>query len=325
MPKSADAFRTISEVADWLEVPAHVLRFWESKFSQVKPVKRAGGRRYYRPNDMLLLGGIKKFLHDDGMTIKGAQKLLREQGVKYVAGYSQPLDEISAAEVDEISLDVIADTVSPPDAKVLDFKRDTEKATPAKAASGKAASNKAGPKDEPATPDESAPPTESTPPTMSETAGANTAAEPDESAPAAEVTSKPAPTGRPKPDAKPVVKLKVPDLPSFMRHPTTDRPAEPVQDTGPPSEPENTADIPPDQPAAKPPQDEAEIPAPPPRQPVKIDVPADPADDLPAEPGVLTHLANLKRPISRQAAALLAPYIERLHSVGTGNPPDHSD
>ncbi|SHH15014.1 MerR family transcriptional regulator [Marivita hallyeonensis] len=85
MSKSADAFRTISEVAEWLDTPAHVLRFWESKFTQVKPVKRAGGRRYYRPSDMLLLGGIKKLLHEDGMTIKGAQKILREQGIKHVS------------------------------------------------------------------------------------------------------------------------------------------------------------------------------------------------------------------------------------------------
>lgn len=92
MAKSADAFRTISEVAEWLGSPAHVLRFWESKFSQVKPVKRAGGRRYYRPADMLLLGGIKKLLHDDGMTIKGVQKILREQGVKHVSALSPPLD-----------------------------------------------------------------------------------------------------------------------------------------------------------------------------------------------------------------------------------------
>lgn len=97
--KSPEAFRTISEVADWLDRPAHVLRFWESKFNQVKPVKRAGGRRYYRPEDMLLLGGIKKLLHDDGMTIKGAQKVLREQGVRYVSGLSQPLDEDGAAPV----------------------------------------------------------------------------------------------------------------------------------------------------------------------------------------------------------------------------------
>ena len=99
--KSPEAFRTISEVADWLDRPAHVLRFWESKFNQVKPVKRAGGRRYYRPEDMLLLGGIKKLLHDDGMTIKGAQKVLREQGVRYVSGLSQPLEEDGASQVIE--------------------------------------------------------------------------------------------------------------------------------------------------------------------------------------------------------------------------------
>jgi len=82
--KSNDAFRTIGEVSQTLDTPAHVLRFWESKFSQVKPVKRAGGRRYYRPDDVALLGGIKALLHDDGMTIKGAQKLLREKGVAHV-------------------------------------------------------------------------------------------------------------------------------------------------------------------------------------------------------------------------------------------------
>lgn len=93
MSKSPDAFRTISEVADWLGVQAHVLRFWESKFAQVKPVKRAGGRRYYRPVDMQLLGGIKRLLHDDGMTIKGVQKMLREQGVAEIAALSAPLDD----------------------------------------------------------------------------------------------------------------------------------------------------------------------------------------------------------------------------------------
>ncbi|MFC3615028.1 MerR family transcriptional regulator [Lutimaribacter marinistellae] len=95
MTKSPDAFRTISEVAEWLGVQAHVLRFWESKFAQVKPVKRAGGRRYYRPNDMLLLGGIKKLLHDDGLTIKGVQKILREKGPSHVADLSQGLEEKS--------------------------------------------------------------------------------------------------------------------------------------------------------------------------------------------------------------------------------------
>lgn len=91
--KSPDAFRTISEVADWLGVNAHVLRFWESKFSQVKPVKRAGGRRYYRRADMELLGGIQKLLHEDGMTIKGVQKVLRDQGVKAVSAMSRSVDE----------------------------------------------------------------------------------------------------------------------------------------------------------------------------------------------------------------------------------------
>ena len=85
MSKSRDAFRTISEVSNELGTPAHVLRFWESKFSQIKPVKRAGGRRYYRPADLELLAGIKRLLYVDGMTIKGAQKLLREQGVKHVS------------------------------------------------------------------------------------------------------------------------------------------------------------------------------------------------------------------------------------------------
>jgi DNA-binding transcriptional MerR regulator len=98
MEKSPDAFRTISEVAEWLGVPAHVLRFWESKFTQVKPVKRAGGRRYYRPADMALLGGIKTLLHDDGMTIKGVQKLLREKGTGHVAGFSPALDSVAPAQ-----------------------------------------------------------------------------------------------------------------------------------------------------------------------------------------------------------------------------------
>ncbi|MGJ8617444.1 MAG: MerR family transcriptional regulator [Sulfitobacter sp.] len=99
MAKSPDAFRTISEVADWLGIQAHVLRFWESKFTQVKPIKRAGGRRYYRPADMLLLGGIKKLLHDDGLTIKGVQKILREEGMSYVVDMSAPLDELTMSQL----------------------------------------------------------------------------------------------------------------------------------------------------------------------------------------------------------------------------------
>ncbi len=86
MDKSPEAFRTISEVAETLDVPPHVLRFWESRFTQVKPVKRGGGRRYYRPEDVRLLRGIRGLLYDDGMTIKGVQKILRERGVRHVIG-----------------------------------------------------------------------------------------------------------------------------------------------------------------------------------------------------------------------------------------------
>lgn len=82
--KSPEAFRTISEVAVELDVPQHVLRFWETKFAHVKPLKRAGGRRYYRPEDLDLLRGIRSLLYKDGLTIKGAQKILREQGPRYV-------------------------------------------------------------------------------------------------------------------------------------------------------------------------------------------------------------------------------------------------
>ncbi len=90
MDKSAEAFRTISEVAAALNTPAHVLRFWESKFAQIKPVKRGGGRRYYRPYDVALLAGIRQLLHDDGLTIRGVQKILREKGVRHVAELSGP-------------------------------------------------------------------------------------------------------------------------------------------------------------------------------------------------------------------------------------------
>lgn len=84
MSKAAEAFRTISEVADELEVQKHVLRFWEARFPQVRPMKRGGGRRYYRPEDMELLRGIRHLLHAEGYTIKGVQKILREQGVDHV-------------------------------------------------------------------------------------------------------------------------------------------------------------------------------------------------------------------------------------------------
>ena len=97
MTKAKDEFRTISEVAEWLDTPTHVLRFWETKFSQIKPVKGAGGRRYYRPADMDLLVGIKQLLHEDGLTIKGTQKLLREQGIKHVATLGLSMTQASSS------------------------------------------------------------------------------------------------------------------------------------------------------------------------------------------------------------------------------------
>jgi DNA-binding transcriptional MerR regulator len=92
MSKASEAFRTIAEVATELEVPKHVLRFWEAKFPQIRPMKRGGGRRYYRPEDMELLRGIRHLLHAEGYTIKGVQKILREHGidqVKVFAGKAQ--------------------------------------------------------------------------------------------------------------------------------------------------------------------------------------------------------------------------------------------
>ena len=86
MEKSPDAFRTISEAAEELDVPQHVLRFWETRFSQVKPMKRAGGRRYYRPADLELLKGIRSLLYKEGYTIRGVQKILKEDGAAHVAG-----------------------------------------------------------------------------------------------------------------------------------------------------------------------------------------------------------------------------------------------
>ena len=90
MEKAPDAFRTISEVAEELDVPQHVLRFWESRFREIKPMKRGGGRRYYRPDDLDLLRGIRHLLYGEGYTIRGVQRLLREQGVRFVQNVWQP-------------------------------------------------------------------------------------------------------------------------------------------------------------------------------------------------------------------------------------------
>ena len=98
MKKAPEAFRTISEVSEILDTPAHVLRFWESKFYQIKPVKRAGGRRYYRPDDVALIAGIKVLLQDQGLTIRGVQRVLHEQGVRHVAGLAPALETLAVSE-----------------------------------------------------------------------------------------------------------------------------------------------------------------------------------------------------------------------------------
>lgn len=118
MKKAPEAFRTISEVADLLDTPAHVLRFWESKFYQIRPVKRAGGRRYYRPDDVALINGIRVLLQDRGMTIRGVQRILQEQGVKAVAALGLPLPEVAGAEGQVLEMITLDDEASiPPEAE----------------------------------------------------------------------------------------------------------------------------------------------------------------------------------------------------------------
>lgn len=115
--KSEAAFRTISEVASDLDVPQHVLRFWETKFSQIRPMKRGGGRRYYRPEDVALLRRIRGLLYDDGFTIKGVQKLLRDGSIKPLAAGEEappppPVAEVSEAAVEAVAADVVSDPIA---------------------------------------------------------------------------------------------------------------------------------------------------------------------------------------------------------------------
>lgn len=103
--KSPEAFRTISEVSEDLDVPQHVLRFWESRFAQIRPVKRAGGRRYYRPEDVDLLRGIRSLLYSDGYTIRGVQKILRDRGLRHVAEIGRGEVQAETPALDEVELD----------------------------------------------------------------------------------------------------------------------------------------------------------------------------------------------------------------------------
>jgi len=110
LEKAPDAFRTISEVAHDLEVPQHVLRFWESRFRDIKPMKRGGGRRYYRPEDVHLLRGIRHLLYGEGYTIRGVQRILKEQGVKWVQVVWQPgAPQLKPQAAPEEDVDVLAE------------------------------------------------------------------------------------------------------------------------------------------------------------------------------------------------------------------------
>ncbi len=118
MEKAPDAFRTISEVAEEINVPQHVLRFWESRFTQIKPLKRGGGRRYYRPDDVDLLRGVRHLLYGEGYTIRGVQRILREEGLSFVqgvwrAGAEPPPPKIDEDQTDEDREDAADDQASP--------------------------------------------------------------------------------------------------------------------------------------------------------------------------------------------------------------------
>lgn len=101
MDKSPDAFRTISEVAEDLDLPQHVLRFWETRFAHIKPLKRGGGRRYYRPDDVDLLKGIRHLLYGEGYTIRGVQRILKEEGIRFVQAIGRGEQSVAAPDVDE--------------------------------------------------------------------------------------------------------------------------------------------------------------------------------------------------------------------------------
>lgn len=300
MAKSADAFRTISEVAEWLETPAHVLRFWESKFTPVKPVKRAGGRRYYRPQDMRLLGGIKKLLHEDGMTIKGVQKLLREEGVKHVAALSQPLpgeaEEEAAASV------------------------------PAgEAATHSAQEQPTGPRSEPTVDDGASSAADTQTPAPAHMAGADEPP-PDQGETTAPEASAQDAAGK-EADAQPGLDLDAP----ATEHDRQDA-AEPAQPgTGAESPtPDETQDAPTTgappgrqepaqagtgvtgQDATRPGAETEGTTAPPGPAVTSVDVPPDPDDAIDAGPGILSQLTRLPRPLLPRDRQALRPFVARL-------------
>ena len=293
MGKSPDAFRTISEVADWLGVQAHVLRFWESKFSQVKPVKRAGGRRYYRPNDMLLLGGIRRLLHDDGLTIKGVQKILREEGISHVAALSQPLDDLMQSELDDTPEDIVVAHVPEPEEEkgvVLNFESAAANAEETAEVAGEPLAE--APEAAPQQQDEdiaAAPEPPSVP--------ADDPAQGEEPAQEAPVAEEPANERAAEEPEFHAAEAEVEDenaaaLPAFLRRPMAEPP---------------TTDNPPVEAEAAP-----EPPAPKPRI---IDMPPiTPLDQIDAGPGVLTAAMRAKT-LTPEQARQIAPLLGRLTAL----------
>lgn len=132
MAKGPDAFRTISEAAEAVGAPQHVLRFWETKFPFVAPVKRAGGRRFYRPQDIVLLKAIRRLLHDEGLTIKGVQRLYKEQGLARLAAYGDPdvafAMDAETGSAPQTSAPTSAPSASRPDAELRAVLADLEAA-----------------------------------------------------------------------------------------------------------------------------------------------------------------------------------------------------
>lgn len=122
MDKAPDAFHTISEVAEEINVPQHVLRFWESRFVQIRPLKRGGGRRYYRPDDVNLLRGVRHLLYGEGYTIRGVQRILREEGVAFVQNVWRPGAELPAPETEDTVEEPERD-IAPPDAEPAFFEQ----------------------------------------------------------------------------------------------------------------------------------------------------------------------------------------------------------
>ncbi len=284
MGKSPDAFRTISEVAEWLGIQAHVLRFWESKFAQVKPVKRAGGRRYYRPADMALLGGIKKLLHEDGLTIKGVQKILREQGAGFVSAQSAALDDMPAE-------------APPRTPKVVSFQSrmsfqpDQPESDPADAGGPELPESATIPRSEPDLVEGDALPEAALPdPDDIDLGGA----------------SEPSPEAIPDPaDSEPAAAAPTPEppaLPSFLHRPTEPDAAAPTVAPKPTPTPAQSAV-----------QTAAQMPAAP--RPRIIEAPDPPAErDIRYVPGVLGVLAGIDRLDAEQARAL-APVAKDLRAA----------